>query len=85
MTVEVHGAVRDERQGLTMPRPPGRDRTRGKLIQYQAVGAMSQWQRLGAMTQTLGTMTQTLRAEPGYLPGQSDEADTPRQQPQQQQ
>lgn len=85
MTVEVHGAVRDESQGLTMTRAAGRDRTRGKLIQYQTVGAMSQLQRLGAMTQTLGTMTQTLHAEPGYLPGQSDEPDVPRQQPQQQQ
>lgn len=85
MTVEVHGTVRDESQGLTMPRAAGRDRTRGKLIQYQTVGAMSQLQRLGAMTQTLGTMTQTLHAEPGYLPGQSDEPDVPRQQPQQQQ
>jgi len=77
--------VRDESQGLTMTRAAGRDRTRGKLIQYQTVGAMSQLQRLGAMTQTLGTMTQTLHAEPGYLPGQSDEPDVPRQQPQQQQ
>ena len=85
MTVAVHGVVRDGSQGLTMARSAGRDRTRGKLIQYQTVGAMSQLQRLGAMTQTLGTMTQTLHAESGYLPGQSDETDVPRQQPQQQQ
>jgi hypothetical protein len=85
MVVAVHGAVRDESQGLTMARSAGRDRTRGKLIQYQTVGALSQLQRLGAMSQTLGTMTRTLHAESGYLPGQTDEPDVPRQQPQQQQ
>jgi transglutaminase-like putative cysteine protease len=84
LTVEVHGTVRDGAQGLTTPPMPGRDRPKGKLIQYQTVGAMSQLQRLGAMTQTLGTMTQTM-GDAGSLHGPSDEPEVPRQQPQQQQ
>jgi transglutaminase-like putative cysteine protease len=84
LTVEVHGTVRDGARGLAAAPMPGRDRPKGKLIQYQTVGAMSQLQRLGAMTQTLGTMTQTM-ADAASLHGPSDEPEVPRQQPQQQQ
>ena len=76
LTVEVHGTVRDGARALTTAPMPGRDRTRGKLIQYQTVGAMSQLQRLGAMTQTLGTMTQTM-GDADSLHGPSDEPEAP--------
>jgi transglutaminase-like putative cysteine protease len=85
LTVEVRGTVLDNGRELASARAPGGDRARGKLIQYQTVGAMSQLQRLGAMSQSLGTMTQTMQFAPGYLSGQSDEQEVPRQQPQQQQ
>jgi transglutaminase-like putative cysteine protease len=85
LTVAVQSAVRDSAHGLTTAPMPGRGRAHGKLIQFQTVGAMSQLQRLGAMTQTMGTMTQTLGTESGYLPGQPEETEVPRQQPQQQQ
>lgn len=85
LTVEVHGTVRDSARELATAPMPGRDRARGKLIQYQTVGAMSQLQRLGAMTQTMGTMTQTAITDPDAPHGQSDEPEVPRQQPQQQQ
>jgi len=92
LTVEVRGIARDDTRELSTAHVTGRDRTRGKLIQYQTVGTMSQWQRLGAMTQTLGgmtqtmgNMTQTLGTYPMQMPGQEDESDVPRQQPQQQQ
>jgi transglutaminase-like putative cysteine protease len=84
LTVAVHGTVRDGARALTTAPTPGRDRPKGKLIQYQTVGAMSQLQRLGAMTQTLGTMTQTM-ADADSLHGPSDEPEALRQQPQQQQ
>ncbi|MDP9375277.1 MAG: transglutaminase family protein, partial [Chloroflexota bacterium] len=60
---------------------------RGKLIQYQTLGAMTQMRRLGAMTmtQTLGDMTQTLAMPLPGMPVQRDESEVPRQQPQQQQ
>ncbi len=92
LTVEVRSIARDDTRELSTARVTGRDRARGKLIQYQTVGTMSQWQRLGAMTQTLGGMTQTLGdmtqtmdTYPKHMPGQEDESDVPRQQPQQQQ
>ena len=70
---------------LSAARAGGVDRGRGKLIQYQTLGTMKQMQRLGAMTQTMGTMTQSMGGPRWGMPGQHDESEVPRQQPQQQQ
>ena len=92
LDVTVQSTILDGAQELSAARGPALDPRRGKLIQYQTLGAMKQFQRLGAMTQTLGnmtqtlgTMTQTLSGPPLDMPAQRDEAEVPRQQPQQQQ
>ena len=88
LEVLVRGETLDEARALAPVVGAGLDgggRGRGKLIQYQTLGAMAQQQRLGAMTQTMGDMVQTLGALPFGMPGQRDEAEVPRQQPQQQQ
>jgi transglutaminase-like putative cysteine protease len=87
LEVTVRGETLDEAQVVAARRALG-ERGRGRLIQYQTLGAAAQLQRLGAMTQTLGTMTQTigLSLDDFFgMPHQSDEAEVPRQQPQQQQ
>ncbi len=85
LEVVVRTAVLGDAQALAPARTTGGERGWGKLIQYQTLGAMKQRQRLGAMTQTLGTMTQTMTLPPLAMPGQHGEPDVPRQQPQQQQ
>jgi transglutaminase-like putative cysteine protease len=87
LEVAVRGETLDEAQVVAARRALG-ERGRGRLIQYQTLGAAAQLQRLGAMTQTLGTMTQTIGLSMDDffgMPHQSDEAEVPRQQPQQQQ
>jgi transglutaminase-like putative cysteine protease len=87
LEVAVRGEILDEAHVAAARRALG-ERGRGRLIQYQTLGAAAQLQRLGAMTQTLGTMTQTIGLmtdEFFGMPHQSDEAEVPRQQPQQQQ
>ena len=89
LDVEVRGEMLEEAQGISLARTPNDDWGRGKLIQYQTLGASAQMQRLGAMRQSLGGMTQTMKQPPiGEVPGvrhQHTEAEVPRQQPQQQQ
>jgi transglutaminase-like putative cysteine protease len=86
LDVSVRSATLDDARGLATAWDAGtRGGGRGKLIQYQTLGAMMQQQRLGAMTQTLGGMTQTLDAFPLDMPAQREEGEVPRQQPQQQQ
>ena len=85
LEVTVRGTILDDGQGLASAWGPGTERGRGKLIQYQTLGAMHQLQRLGAMTQTLGDMTQTIGVLPPDMPEQRDGSEVPRQQPQQQQ
>ncbi|MDQ2785961.1 MAG: transglutaminase family protein [Chloroflexota bacterium] len=85
LTVEVRGAVLDDAHDLSAAGRANGTRGRGKLIQYQTLGAMQQFQRRGAMMQTMGSTTQTMGAFPTDMPGQRDEPDIPRQQPQQQQ
>jgi hypothetical protein len=82
LDVTVRGVVRDDAHALAAARA-GNDRGRGRLIQYQTLGAMKQFRQLGAMRQTLGTMSQSLGALPDGTHGQSGEPDAPRQQPQQ--
>ncbi len=84
LDVRVRGTVLDDGQDLATTLD-AIGQGRGKLMQYQMLGAMQQFQRLGAMTQTMGGMTQTLGTYSGGMPGQRDESDIPRQQPQQQQ
>jgi transglutaminase-like putative cysteine protease len=87
LEVTVRSEILDEGHLVTARNAPG-GRGRGRLIQYQTLGTAAQLQRLGAMTQTLGTMTQTIGMRPDAffgMPHQSDEAEVPRQQPQQQQ
>ena len=66
-------------------------RSRTGLIQYQTLGAMKQLQRLDAIAQSLGAMSQSAgmsrQTIGGFpeLPALSVEGDAPRQQPQQQQ
>lgn len=84
LEVTVRSTVLDDGQVLAAARPGGGERGWGKLVQYQALGGMKQLQRLGAMTQTLGGMTQTLTT-PSGMPDQHDRPEAPRQQPQQQQ
>ena len=91
LEVAVRTATLDEARELAAAPAPGPDRGRGRLIQYQTLGALAQAQRLGAMTmtQTMGGMTQTLngttRGAAQGMPRQHDEPVAPRQQPQQQQ
>lgn len=87
LEVTVHGEVLDEAQIVAAGRLLSGERGRGRLVQYQLLGAAAQLQRLGAMTQTLGTMTQTLSWPTGSqgMPRQYEDAEVPRQQPQQQQ
>jgi transglutaminase-like putative cysteine protease len=89
LDVEVRGEMLEEAQGISLARTPNDDWGRGKLIQYQTLGASAQMQRLGAMRQSLGGMTQTMKQPSiGEVPGvrhQHTEAEVPRQQPQQQQ
>ncbi len=86
LEVTVRGEVLDEAQGVAARRAPG-ERGRGRLVQYQTLGAAARLRRLGAMTQTLGPMAQTLgwSADSPDMPRQYEEAEVPRQQPQQQQ
>lgn len=84
LDVRVRGEILDAGHDLAAARG-SQQWGRGKLIQYQTLGAMQQFQRMGAMTQTMGGMTQTLGAFPTEMPGQRDEPEIPRQQPQQQQ
>lgn len=85
LSVEVNGVLRDESRALAPARSGNGERARNRLIQYQTLGAMRQFQRLGAMTQTLGTMSQSFGFTPGDSSHQTGEPDLPRQQPQQQQ
>ncbi len=93
LEVTVRSAILDGARSLspTVGAGLGGDgRGRGKLIQYQTLGALTQMQRLGAMTQmmqSMGTMTQTMggMTQTLAMPAQRDEAEVPRQQPQQQQ
>lgn len=89
MEVAVRGEMLEEAQGVSLARTPSEEWGRGRLIQYQTLGASAQMQRLGAMKQSLGGMTQTLtQAAIGEVVGmrhQQTEAEVPRQQPQQQQ
>ena len=88
LSVTVRGETLGDTRTLVANTAAANERGRGRLIQYQQLGAAAQLQRLGAMTQTLGAMTQTLGMTPGEffeMPRQSDEAEVPRQQPQQQQ
>lgn len=87
LEVTVRAQVIGDGQGLAMAwdRPRGR----GGLIQYQTLGAMKHFQRLGAltrplsgMTQTMGAMTQSFGA-PLEMPDYQAEGGGPRQQPQQ--
>lgn len=87
LEVTVRSEIIDEGYGIAM----ANDRRRGELIQYQTLGAMRQLQRLGAMSQSLGGMTQTLDIGNAHLDAPSSMRDPqaedglPRQQPQQQQ
>jgi transglutaminase-like putative cysteine protease len=87
LNVSVQCEVMGESQSLGIGAPA---RSRVGPIQFQTLGAMRQLQRLEAMTQSLGSMTQTLSPlgssmEMGdpFAPGSDDRS--PRQQPQQQQ
>ena len=87
LEVSVECEVMGDSQSLGIGAPA---RSRVGPIQFQTLGAMRQLQRLEAMTQSLGSMTQTLAPmgssmEMGdpFAPGSDDRA--PRQQPQQQQ
>lgn len=87
LEVTVGSEIIGEGRGITL----GNHRRRGELIQYQTLGAMRQLQRLGAMSQSLGTMTQTLERghawvdSPASMRDPQAEDGLPRQQPQQQQ
>jgi transglutaminase-like putative cysteine protease len=88
LAVIVRSEVVGDARGLVVAGGRGR----GELIQYQTLGAMKQLQRLGAMaqslqtmTQTMGTMRQSLGGLPRGMPNPYAEEDIPRQQPQQQQ
>ena len=89
MDVAVRGEMLEEAQGVSLARTPSDEWGRGRLIQYQTLGASAQMQRLGAMKQSLGGMTQTLTStaigEVAGMRHQQTEAEVPRQQPQQQQ
>ncbi len=88
LDVTVRSAVVGDVRGIAM----SSDRRRGELIQYQTLGAMKQLQRIGAMSQSLGGMTQTLGPQrsfendlPSSMRDPHGEEGVPRQQPQQQQ
>lgn len=83
LEVTVHGEILDDAR-VAAARRALAERGRGRLVQYQTLGAAAQLQRLGAMTQTLGAMTQTL-TWPNGSPRQYEDTEVPRQQPQQQQ
>ena len=87
LEVSVRSSVLEDGWALTMSDYPGQERGRGKLIQYQTLGAMEQSRRLNAMTMTqrMGGMTQTLVAPSAMRQHPVDEPVAPRQQPQQQQ
>jgi len=85
LTVGVQSTVLNDTQGVAGARGLGTVAGRGKLIQYQTLGTMQQFQRQGGMTQTLGGMSQTIGSYPESPHGPRDEAEVPRQQPQQQQ
>ncbi len=88
LEVTVRSAVVGDVRGIAM----SGERRRGELIQYQTLGAMKQLQRIGAMSQSMGGMTQSLgpmRSFESDLPSSMrdphGEEGVPRQQPQQQQ
>jgi hypothetical protein len=88
LAVIVRSEVVGDARGLAVTTGRGR----GELIQYQTLGAMKQLQRLGAMaqslqtmTQTMGTMRQSLGGHSRGMPNPHAKEDIPRQQPQQQQ
>ncbi|MBA2247775.1 MAG: transglutaminase family protein, partial [Chloroflexia bacterium] len=60
MFAELDVAVRSEVVGDLRGIALNTGRRRGELIQYQTLGAMKQLQRLGAMSQSLGGMTQSM-------------------------
>ncbi|MGC4192495.1 MAG: transglutaminase family protein [Thermomicrobiales bacterium] len=84
LAVTVRSETVGSGQNFAM-RPPER---RSELVQYQAIGAMRQLQRLGAMTQSMDNVSPAIGAlldipATMRLPGADEEI--PRQQPQQQQ
>jgi transglutaminase-like putative cysteine protease len=92
MFAELDVAVRSEVVGDLRGIALSTGRRRGELIQYQTLGAMKQLQRLGAMSQSLGDMTQSLGNTrgtnldwPASMRDSQVDDGTPRQQPQQQQ
>lgn len=92
MFAELDVAVRSELVGDLRGITLNLGRRRGELIQYQTLGAMKQLQRLGAMSQSLGGMTQAMEDmrgnhldSPASMRDSRDDDGTPRQQPQQQQ
>ena len=92
MFAELDVAVRSEVVGDVRGIALNAGRRRGELIQYQTLGAMKQLQRLGAMSQSLGGMTQTMGDTrgtnldwPASMRDSHADDGTPRQQPQQQQ
>ena len=87
LEVTVTSTTLDDARGLAAVRGPIGERVRGELIQYQTLGAMKQLQRMGAMTQSMGSMAQSMRRSslPAGMPDLLDQPRVPRQQPQQQQ
>lgn len=88
LDVTVRSALVGDLPGITL----STDRRRGELVQYQTLGAMRQLQRLGAMSQSLAGMTQTMGPmrsfdgdSPASMRDPHGEEGIPRQQPQQQQ
>jgi len=78
----VRGETLGDTRDIAATRPFGEDANRKRLVQYQTLGAAAQMQRLGAMTQTLGSAT---FSEGLGMRFQQGETEVPRQQPQQQQ
>jgi transglutaminase-like putative cysteine protease len=88
LEVTVHSEMIGDLRGITL----SHGHRRGELVQYQTLGAMKQLQRLGAMSQSLGGMAQTMTgtgavwpAMPASMRDPGVEQGVPRQQPQQQQ
>ena len=87
LDVSVRGEVIGYHRGIAM----SGGRRRGELMQFQTLGTMRQLQRLGAMSQSMDGMTQTLgdlhwdMDSPAAMRDPHPDEEIPRQQPQQQQ
>ncbi|HKG24461.1 MAG TPA: hypothetical protein VKB09_02385 [Thermomicrobiales bacterium] len=58
---------------------------RGEPIRYRRLGSLKQFQRLGAMSQSMAAVTQSMGRATSDAPPQLEAPNAPRQQPQHQQ